>query len=200
MKCEQMSSLQVASVVCVFMLEPTEECLCDTLLEIDTRIFCNNLLPDIFRKFLISNAQDIEPHAVIEQLDLNGFVGCDTGRCVQCNRVPSCLNPSSRHLVMLEKLANGIRAVDLETVCLAAEPLQKSKVMERGTDEKQFRVKVLFSLTALFVGPEEDAMGVIEEKRRTQLDGEDRLPLASACCRELRPEPSDSVRPAWVPG
>jgi hypothetical protein len=69
---------------------------------------------------------------------------------------------------MLEKLANGIRTVDLETVRLAAELLQKAKVMERGTDEKQFRVEVLSSLTPLFIGPEEDAMGMIEEKRCTK--------------------------------
>ena len=70
---------------------------------------------------------------------------------------------------MLKKLANGIRAVDLETVCLAAEFLQEAKVMEGGTDEKQFGVKVLSGLTTLFIGPEEDTMGVIEEKRRTKL-------------------------------
>jgi hypothetical protein len=45
------------------MFETIEECLCNTLVEIDTKIFCNHLRPDIFRKLLIPNAQDIKPYA-----------------------------------------------------------------------------------------------------------------------------------------
>jgi hypothetical protein len=70
---------------------------------------------------------------------------------------------------MLEKLANGVRSIDLKTICLAAELLQKAKIMEGGTDEKQFHVEGFSCPTALFIGPEEDSMRVVEEKRSTEL-------------------------------
>jgi hypothetical protein len=41
--------------------------------------------------------------------------------------------------------------------------------MECGTDEKQFHVERFSCPTALFIGPEEDSMGVVEKKRSTKL-------------------------------
>ena len=144
------------------MLEAAEKRLCDALLEIDTRILCNHFLPDILRKVLISNAQDIKPYVVVERLNLNGLIGCDTRRCMQRDRIPSRLNPNARHLVMLQKLANGVRSINLKPVCLAAELFQKSKIVEGSTDEKQFRVEAFPRLTALLISLEEDTMAVIE--------------------------------------
>ena len=70
---------------------------------------------------------------------------------------------------MLEELANGIRAVYLEPVILAAELLQQAEIMKRRADEQQLSIELLSCLPSQLIGPEEDTMRVVEEQRRAEL-------------------------------
>jgi hypothetical protein len=48
------------------VLKPAKERLGNALLEIDPRILRNYLPPDVFRKVLIPDSQNIQPHTVVE--------------------------------------------------------------------------------------------------------------------------------------
>jgi len=69
---------------------------------------------------------------------------------------------------MFEKLTSSIRTVYFETIRRAAELLEQSEVVECGTDEDKLRIETLACLPTQLVRPEEDAMRVVKEQRRTE--------------------------------
>ena len=60
--------------------------------------------------------------------------------------------------MVLKELANGVGAVYLETVILAAELLQQAEIMKRRADEQQLIIECLSCLPSQLIGPEEDPM------------------------------------------
>src|SRR5271155_2310634 len=70
---------------------------------------------------------------------------------------------------MLEELANGVGAVYLEAVISTAELLQQAEIMKCRADEQQLDIERLSGLSPQLVGPEEDAMRVVEEERSAEL-------------------------------
>jgi len=70
--------------------------------------------------------------------------------------------------MMFEKLTNSIRTVYFKTIRRAAELLEQSEVVECGTDEDKLRIERLACLPTKLVRPEEDAMGMVKEQRRTE--------------------------------
>jgi hypothetical protein len=150
------------------MFKAAEERLRDVLLKVHPRILSDDLLPQIFRDVLVSDAENIEADTVVEQLNLNGLVSGDTRRRVKRDRVPGNLNAGCRYVVMLEELANGVRAVNLEAIVGARELLQKAHVVEGRTEKEQLLIILLAGLTAQLVCPEEDAMGVVEQQRSAE--------------------------------
>jgi hypothetical protein len=74
------------------------------------------------------------------------------------------LNLGRRNVVVLKELANGVGAVHLEPVIIAAELLQQTEIMKRRADEQQLSIEWLSSLSPKLVGPEEDTMRVVEKK------------------------------------
>ena len=156
------------------VFEAAEECFRDAILEVGTWIFGYDLFANGFGKVLVSDAQHIQTNAVVEQFDLDRFVSCNSRRRVQRNRVPGCLNAIIRHTMVLQELADGIRAVYLEAIIVAAELFQKTEIMECGTDEQELTVELLSRLLALFSGPEKHPMRMVEEKRRAEFPQETR--------------------------
>ena len=71
--------------------------------------------------------------------------------------------------MVLKELANGVGAVYLEPVIIAAELLQQTKIMKRRADEQQLSIELLSCLPSQLIGPEEDTMRVVEEQRRAEL-------------------------------
>ena len=70
--------------------------------------------------------------------------------------------------MMLEKLTSSIRTVYFKTIRRAAKRLEQSEVVECGTDEDKLRIERLARLPPKFGRPEEDAMRMVEEQRRTE--------------------------------
>jgi hypothetical protein len=70
--------------------------------------------------------------------------------------------------VTLEKLTNSIRTVYFKAIRRAAKRLEQSEVVECGTDEDKLRIERLARLPTKLVRPEEDAMRMVEEQRRTE--------------------------------
>jgi hypothetical protein len=56
------------------------------------------------------------------------------------------LNPGRRNVVVLKELANGVGAVYLEPVIIAAELLQQTEIMKRRADEQQLSIERLSCL------------------------------------------------------
>jgi len=150
------------------MLEAPKECLGDVLFEVRARILCNHSRPEIFGQRLVADTEHIQTYSVVQELHLQRLVGCDTGCCVESNCVPGRLDPSGGHTTMFEKLTNRIRTVYFETIRRAAELLEQSEVVECGTDEDKLRIERLACLPTKLVRPEEDAMRMVEEQRRTE--------------------------------
>src|SRR6202048_4085734 len=150
------------------VFKAAEERLRDVLLKVHPRILSDDLFPQIFREVLVSDAENIEADTVVEQLNLNGLVSGDTRRRVTRDRVPSNLNAGCRYVVMLEELANCVRAVNLEAIVSTRELLQKAHVVEGRTEKEQLLIILLAGLTAQLVCPEEDAMGVVEQQRSAE--------------------------------
>jgi hypothetical protein len=71
--------------------------------------------------------------------------------------------------VVLKELANGVGAVYLKSVIIAAELLQQTEIMKRRADKQQLSIERLSCLPSQLVGPEEDTMRVVEEQRRAEL-------------------------------
>ncbi len=71
--------------------------------------------------------------------------------------------------MVLKELANGVGAVYLEPVIIAAELLQQTEIMKRRADEQQLSIERLSGLSSQLIGPEEDTMRVVEEQRRAEL-------------------------------
>ena len=69
---------------------------------------------------------------------------------------------------MFEKLTSRIRTVYFKTIRGAAKRLEQSEVVECGTDEDKLRIERLACLPTKLVRPEEDAMRVVKEQRRTE--------------------------------
>src|SRR3984893_10247607 len=151
------------------MLETTEKGLCNILFEVDARVLINDLLSHIFRKVLITDTQHIESDTVVQKLHLERLVRCDARRGVQRDCVPGHLNAGRRNVVVLKELANGIGAVYLEPIIIAAELLQQTEIMKRRADEQQLNIEWLSCLPSQLIGPEEDTMRVVEEQRRAEL-------------------------------
>src|SRR5437660_10105212 len=78
------------------------------------------------------------------------------------------MDPSGGHTTMFEKLTNSIRTVYFKTIRRAAELLEQSEVVECGTDEDKLRIERLACLPTKLVRPEEDAMSMVKEQRRTE--------------------------------
>ena len=134
MRYEQISSLQVPSVVCVLCSNPPRKAFAICCLK-STRGYCATTYFYLSRKRLIPYAEHIEPNTVVQQLHLERLVRNDTRRRMQRYRIPSHLNSRSRHFVMLKELPSRIRTVHLEAIALTAELLQQTKIMERRTDK-----------------------------------------------------------------
>ena len=116
MKCEQMSSLHVNSVVCGLVSEAVKECLRDFLLEIGSRKLRDHPGSNVFGKGFVPDAEGIQGDAVVEEFHFQWLVRCNAGRGVKRYRVPGGLDASGGHAMMLEKLAHRVGAVDFETV------------------------------------------------------------------------------------
>jgi hypothetical protein len=56
------------------------------------------------------------------------------------------LNPGRRNVVVVKELANGVGAVYLEPVIIAAELLQQTEIMKRCADEQQLNIEPLSCL------------------------------------------------------
>src|SRR5260370_8535599 len=69
---------------------------------------------------------------------------------------------------MFEKLTNSIRTVYFKTVRRAAELLEQSEVVECSADEDKLHIELLACLPTKLVRPEEDAMRMVKEQRRTE--------------------------------
>jgi hypothetical protein len=82
--------------------------------------------------------------------------------------VPGSLDSRVGHAVMFEELADGVRAVHLKAIGLAAELFQQAKVMEGGADKEKLDVEFFPGLPAELIGPEEDAVRVVDEQRRAE--------------------------------
>jgi hypothetical protein len=128
------------------MLETTEESLRNILFEVDARVLINGLLSQIFRKVLITDTQHIESNTVVQKLHLEWLVRCDARSGVERDCVPGHLNPCRRNLVVLKELANGVGAIYLEPVIIAAELLQQTEIMKHRADEQQLSIERLSSL------------------------------------------------------
>ena len=150
------------------MLEAPKECLGDVLCEVHARILCNHSRPEVVGKRLVADTEHIQTYSVVQELHLQRLVCCDTGCCVESNCIPGRLDPSGGHTMMFEKLTNSIRTVDFETIRRAAKLLEQSEVVECGTDEDKLRIERLACLPTKLVRPEEHAMRMVEEQRRTE--------------------------------
>jgi hypothetical protein len=62
----------------------------------------------------------------LDQFNLSGFIRGDTRGRVKRDRIPGNLNTSRRYVVMLEELANSVRAVHFEAVIGGPVGLQKA--------------------------------------------------------------------------
>jgi hypothetical protein len=56
------------------------------------------------------------------------------------------LNPGRRTVVVLKELANGVGAVHLEPVIIAAKLLQETEIMKRRADKQQLSIEPLSCL------------------------------------------------------
>ena len=70
--------------------------------------------------------------------------------------------------MMFEELTNSIRTVYFKTIRRAAKLLEQSEIVECGTDEDKLRIDLLACLPTKLVRPEEDAMRMVKEQRRTE--------------------------------
>src|SRR5216683_5015458 len=151
------------------MLEATQKGLGNILIKVNSRILIDHLLSQIFRKLLVADAQYIEPDSVVQKLHLEWFVRRDPRSGVQRNCVPGHLNPGSGDIMVLKELPNGACTVYFEPVISTAELLQQAKIMKCRADEQQLDIERLSGLSSQLVGPEEDAMRVVEEERSAEL-------------------------------
>src|ERR1700731_2634958 len=92
----------------------------------------------------------------------------DVRRCMRQSRTVCLIRFSAsllrRNVVVLKELANGVGAVYLEPVIIAAEFLQQTEIMKRRADEQQLSIERLSCLPPQLIGPEEDTMRVVEEQ------------------------------------
>src|SRR4029077_19710991 len=70
--------------------------------------------------------------------------------------------------MMFQKLKNKICTVYFKTIRRTAKLLEQSEVVECGTDEDKLRIELLACLPRKLVRPEEDAMRMVKEQRRTE--------------------------------
>ncbi len=92
---------------------------------------------------------------------------------------------------MFEKLTSRIRTVYFKTIRGAAKRLEQSEVVECGTDEDKLRIERLACLPTKLVRPEEDAMRVVKEQRRTEFPKQagcfaGELSVRNACLQVLK--------------
>jgi hypothetical protein len=125
------------------MLEATEKGLCNILFEVDARVLINDLLSQIFGKLLITDTQHIESDTVVQKLHLEWLVRCDARSGVQRDCILGHLNPGRRNVVVVKELANGVGAVYLEPVIIAAEILQQTEIMKCRAHEQQLSIERL---------------------------------------------------------
>src|SRR5882762_3210933 len=83
--------------------------------------------------------------------------------------VPGSLDSSGRYAMMFEELANGVRAINFKAIGRAAELLQQAKIMECSADKQKLYIEFFPCLPAKLICPEEDAVRVVEQKRRAEL-------------------------------
>src|SRR5467141_3418045 len=150
------------------MLEAPKECLGDVPFEFHAWILCNHSRPEIFGKRLVSDTEHIQTDSVVQELHLQWLVRGDTGCCVWSDCVPGGLDPSGGHTTLFEKQTSRIGTVHFKTIRRAAELLEQSEVVECGTDEDELRIERLACMPSKLVRPEEDAMRMVEEQRRTE--------------------------------
>src|ERR1700685_1509636 len=112
------------------MLETAEKTLCDILFKVDARVLIDDLLPQIFRKVLITDTEHIESDTVVQKLHLAWLLGWGARGGVERDCIPGDLDPRGGHVVMLKELANGVGAIHFEPVVSAAELLQQAEIME----------------------------------------------------------------------
>ena len=87
--------------------------------------------------------------------------------------------------MVLKELPNGVCTVYFEPVISTAELLQQAKIMKCGADEQQLDIERLSGLSSQLVGPEEDAMRVVEEERSAELMEEPGCLPRQLCIRNL---------------
>jgi hypothetical protein len=82
--------------------------------------------------------------------------------------VPSGLDAGVGHAMMLQKLTHRVRTIDVETVSGTTELLEQTQIVERGADEHKLHVELLSRLATHLVCPEEHAMRMVDQNRRTE--------------------------------